>query len=124
MALQEVHATELELDPELFMLHIPLLSFSSFGAQRNIGGVTILIICAQSGVHQRARFWHEQLVPGRIQRLRISGICDDLRHVATSSVIYNVHNYGITRQQVQTLRQRVARDVALASTAPDRISIL
>eukprot|EP00959_Pyramimonas_sp_CCMP1952_P192615 4027679-Pyramimonas_sp.AAC.1 len=88
---------------------MPHLSFSSFGPQRNTGGVSIIIPCAQSGVHQRSRFWHEQLVPGRIQRLRISGVCVDSRPV-TSAVIYNVHNYGISRQQLQSLRQRVARD--------------
>eukprot|EP00959_Pyramimonas_sp_CCMP1952_P403284 8450148-Pyramimonas_sp.AAC.1 len=124
MALQEAQLTELELGQELFKLHIPLLSFSSFGPQRNTGGVTVLIPCAQSGIHQRARFWREQLVPGRVQRLRISGIRVGSRQVVTSTVIYNIHNYGITRQQVQTLRQRAARGVALAPAAPDGISIL
>eukprot|EP00959_Pyramimonas_sp_CCMP1952_P182007 3805616-Pyramimonas_sp.AAC.1 len=123
MALQEVHATEVELQQELFKLHIPHPSFSSFGPQRNTGGVSIIIPCAQSGVHHRARFWHEQLVPGSIQRLRISAVCVDSRPVM-STVTYNVHNYGITRQQLQSLRLRVARDVALANAAPDRISTL
>eukprot|EP00959_Pyramimonas_sp_CCMP1952_P049680 1038187-Pyramimonas_sp.AAC.1 len=81
MALQEVHATEAELQQELFKLLIPHLSFSSFGPQRNTGGVSIIIPRAQSGIHQRARFWHEQLVPGRIRRPRISGVCVDSRPV-------------------------------------------
>ncbi|CAK0846242.1 unnamed protein product, partial [Prorocentrum cordatum] len=118
LALQEVHATELELQQDLFKLHIPHLAFSSFGAQRNTGGVAIITPCSQSGVHQRAKFWHEELVPGRIERLRISSISHDTCP-SVSTVIYNVHNYNISRQQAQSLRQRVARDVALANTAPD-----
>ncbi|CAK0797168.1 unnamed protein product [Prorocentrum cordatum] len=123
MALQEVHAAELELQQDLFKLHIPHLDFSSFGAQRNTGEVAIIIPRSQSGVHQRAEFWHEELVPGRIQRLRISSVSHNTCPSA-STVIYNVHTYNISRQQVQSLRQRVARDAALANMAPDRISII
>eukprot|EP00959_Pyramimonas_sp_CCMP1952_P474350 9503301-Pyramimonas_sp.AAC.1 len=60
---------------------------------------------------------------GRIQRLRISSISRDTCP-SVSTVIYNAHNYNISRQRAQSLRQRVARDVALANTAPDRISII
>eukprot|EP00959_Pyramimonas_sp_CCMP1952_P364259 7627921-Pyramimonas_sp.AAC.2 len=49
MALQEVHAAELELQQDLFKLHIPHLDFSSFGAQRNTGEVAIIIPRSQSG---------------------------------------------------------------------------
>eukprot|EP00959_Pyramimonas_sp_CCMP1952_P375503 7864585-Pyramimonas_sp.AAC.1 len=77
MALQGVHATEVERQQDLFKLSIPHLSFSSFGAQRITGGVAIITPCSQKGVHKRARFWHEELVPGRIQRLRISGVSTD-----------------------------------------------
>eukprot|EP00959_Pyramimonas_sp_CCMP1952_P254419 5314218-Pyramimonas_sp.AAC.1 len=121
--LPKVHATEVELQQDLFKFHLPHQSFSSFGAQRNTGGVAIIVPRAQKGVHQRARFWRGELVPGRIQRLRISGISADSRP-AVSAVIYNVHNYGIARQQAQSPRQRVARDVALANTAPGRVSII
>eukprot|EP00959_Pyramimonas_sp_CCMP1952_P093627 1959196-Pyramimonas_sp.AAC.1 len=73
MALQEVHSTEAELRQALHRLHIPHRAFCSFLPQADAGGVALVIPC-DAGVERRARFVHEALARGRVQRVGISGI--------------------------------------------------
>eukprot|EP00959_Pyramimonas_sp_CCMP1952_P384960 8068036-Pyramimonas_sp.AAC.1 len=119
MAIQEAHANDIQLRQDLHRFNILHKAFSSFGEKRDTGGVASVIHCPHAAV-EHARFVHDVIVPGRVQRLRIPAIPSSPSEACSSIIFYNAHNFGLSSTDMDAIERLLSRDVALAASAPDR----
>ncbi|CAK0811032.1 unnamed protein product [Prorocentrum cordatum] len=127
LALQEVHGSHAELQHAVHLAHIEAAIFSSI-PERGTGGVAIIVPgLPQSVAADESRFTHTEMVPGRVQRLLIKTVTE--AEAAQGSlpnmvVIYNVHNFRLTAQEVDKVTRSLRAEVYTAAQQPERITIL
>ncbi|CAK0873260.1 unnamed protein product, partial [Prorocentrum cordatum] len=127
LALQEVHGSHHELQHAVHLAHIEASIFSSI-PERGAGGVAIIAPgLPQSIADDESRFTHTELVPGRAQRLLIKTMSESEAAqgaLPNMVVIYNVHNFRLTAQEVDKVAGSIRAEVITASQQPERIAIL
>ena len=126
LAMQEVHGSETELAHALHLGHKPAAIFTSIPA-RGTGGVAIVIPgLSQAEAADPERFRQSAPVPGRVQRLQIKsdlpGAADGVQ--PSMVVIYNVHNFQLTQDQVQLTAGSIRAELSIAVQQPERITIM
>eukprot|EP00959_Pyramimonas_sp_CCMP1952_P338360 7086088-Pyramimonas_sp.AAC.1 len=64
-----------------------------------------------------------ELVPGRVLRVAIKARADDERP-DTMLGVYNVHNFGLTAQQVSTISARISAEAEQAAMQPHKMTVI
>eukprot|EP00959_Pyramimonas_sp_CCMP1952_P380057 7961632-Pyramimonas_sp.AAC.1 len=108
----------------LYDLQIKASCFSSLPAHDAGGVVTLLPQMAQAEADEAVReelIRVSELVPGRVLRVAIKARADDERP-DTMLVIYNVHNFWLTAQQVSTISCRISAEAEPAAMQPHKMT--
>eukprot|EP00959_Pyramimonas_sp_CCMP1952_P398606 8352287-Pyramimonas_sp.AAC.1 len=87
----------------------------NFSSRRDTGGTAILLP-GRFAATDAPRYSHEIMVTGRVQRLRVSGPASD--SPSPSLIIYNIHNFGMSGDEMTKIEDRIRADLAMAQSAP------
>eukprot|EP00959_Pyramimonas_sp_CCMP1952_P036761 769099-Pyramimonas_sp.AAC.1 len=69
------------------------------------------------------RLKHEILVQGRAHRIMIKARANEHR-ADTMTIVYNIHNFGLVREQVDTIASRISAESSVAAQSPYRTTVL
>eukprot|EP00959_Pyramimonas_sp_CCMP1952_P218465 4569174-Pyramimonas_sp.AAC.2 len=110
----------------LYDLQIKAACFSSLHARDAGGVVTLLPQMTQAEADEAVRDERirvSELVPGRVLRAAIKARADDERPDAML-VVYNVHNFGLTAQQVSSISSRISAEAEQAALQPHKMTLI
>ena len=116
---QELHGDEHEMQSCLLAFHSSHHLVLNPHATRGSGGTAVLISFAFLPQESAADIVNNIIVPGRVQRTAIMSP-DQQRKL----VIYNIHNYGLSDRDIETVRDYINSDRVRSIRSPREYFVL
>ena len=110
IALQEVHGTLEEMKKLFYRDSQDFHIIYSPSTSRAVGGVVTMI--RKSIAPSLAAIQESSPIPGRVQRIVFKN------DTGQQNIVYNVHNYGLTKVQAKLIASEMEKDIADAHGDP------